>query len=178
MKITRVVLLVLVPVAAWLTGCMSTGEVIAMVPLADGTKLQVPMSGRGPQPTQTDDAQVTAATFDLQAAEHTLTYHLGFKLRRPATVQHVQVADLAGDKPIVIVDDSAPKLTNDEWRSSVEPWPANDARLQWLYTVENSIRVYRFTIDLADGRHVVLDQAQIVPAFGKEQIRRQLGANY
>ena len=47
--------------------------------------------------------------------------------------------------------------------------------MAWLTQLDDSIRVYRFTVTRPDGTQAVLKQPQMFPIFMKQLIRAMLG---
>ena len=79
---------------------------------------------------------------------------------------------------MTLIEDSAPKLNKGEWRGAVTNLDLKDRRLGWMTSLDDSVRVIRFTVVLADGRTSVLDQAVSYPGLYKAVIRKALGADY
>jgi hypothetical protein len=170
--------LLLIALTLVFSGCMSTGEVFAVVPVVGGETLRVPVSGPGVHNEKTDDLQLVAAQLEPKAGTPTIELRCEFKLLKPAVIRHVTVEDVAGERAVMFVDDSAPKLDGMTWKGTSTPITKDDARTTWLQSIENSIRVYRFTVETADGRKLVLNQPALFPAFVKMQIRHVFGMNY
>ena len=170
--------LLLITLALVLAGCMSTGEVVAVVPIVGGETLRIPVSGPGLHNEKTDDLQLIAAQLEPKGATQTIELRCEFKLLKPAVIRHVTVEDVAGERAVMFVDDPAPKLDGMTWKGASTPITKDDARTTWLLSIENSIRVYRFTVETADGRKLVLNQPALFPGFVKMQIRHVLGMNY
>ena len=55
---------------------------------------------------------------------------------------------------------------------------AKDPLLAWVYTVTNSMRVYRFTITDSTGKKTVLYQIGGYPSFIKAAMRSSWGEKY
>jgi hypothetical protein len=98
-------------------------------------------------------------------------------MRNGAKPVAVAVDDVT-DMPILsIITDNAPVLTKDNvWNNVSLPHHPVDEYAKWMLTLENSIRVYRFTVKMADGTTHVLWYPIFVPTNMKSFMRGQLGA--
>lgn len=161
----------------FLAGCVSTGDVYAVVTIVGGEKLRVPLSQPVPN-AKGDGFEVGAVRFEPVPHTQALTFRGELKLLKPATLKRVTIEDIAGEQPMLILDDRNPAVENAAWKGTVTPLSINDTRIAWLRSLENSIPVYRFTIETSDGRKVMLNQPSMFPSFLKAQIRQTLGLNY
>jgi hypothetical protein len=161
-----------------LVGCAGSGDFAMLVPIAGGEKLRVPLSGGGPPPARNDAIQITTAGLEPSPEPEAVVYRFGFKLLKPLDIRRVTVQDVAGDRSIVLVEDGSPQIDGGEWKGASPLLRGRDERLTWVYHLENSVRVYRFTIETTDGRTLVLQQPSIVPGIAKKAMRAKLGANY
>jgi len=90
----------------------------------------------------------------------------------------VKVEDVSDDAPFLLVDDTAPQYTNGRWHGASRTFGAGDEYLKWIYQLENSLRVYRFTITFADGHELIIHQGSTFPNFMKSAIRHMFGEKY
>jgi hypothetical protein len=73
-----------------------------------------------------------------------------------------------------LVDDQHPVLNKEGiWTTTIGPIDAD--KIPWLIEIENSIRIFRFTIVTSDGRTLLLYQAASYPAAIKKYFREELG---
>lgn len=174
----RPLLALLLASSLFAAGCVSSGDVYVMVPIVGGEKLRVPLSQAAPS-AKSDDFEVGGANFEPAGpGQQALTFTGKLKLLKPATLRRVTIEDVAGEKPVLVVDDPSPQPEGAVWKGLATPLTLSDPRLTWLPSLENSIRVYRFTIETADGRKTVLNQPAMFPAIVKVQIRASLGLTY
>ncbi len=158
-----------------LAGCVGSGTYAILVPIAGGEKLRVPLR---PPPASNDAIQITTAGLEPSPEPEAVIYWFGFKLLKPLEIRRVTVHDVAGDRAILLVDDSAPRVVGAEWKGASPVLRGEDERLAWVYQLDNTIRVYRFRIETGDGRTLVLQQPSIVNSGAKRLMRAKLGANY
>jgi hypothetical protein len=163
---------------AGLGGCAAgaSGDFVALVPIVGGEKIRVPFK---PAPlAKNAEMELLLATFDVQREAQTLTYRFELKLLHPLALKSVTVENVAGDEAVLLVKDESPVLNEQRWRGASAPVRQGDSRIAWLQTVENSILVYRFTLETAEGRRIVLLQPSPMPALLKPPLRQALGYNY
>ena len=160
-----------------LAGCVLQQDVAARVTTVDGQVVDLPLTTL---PTPVGDGVVTVQS--LQIAPWDIDKEKG-KAKTLAFTFVVQFAE--GSKPAVITiedvteapilpifEDRAPKtVKNNLWGAVSSPIGPHDAHVNWLLTLDNSIRVYRFTVKLADGTTHVLYKAIFLSAPMKNYIR-------
>ena len=64
---------------------------------------------------------------------------------------------------------------NGLWSGQTGHFPVDENTAKWLFELENSIRVYRFTILTARRHTWVLYEGASYPGYAKTYIRQQLG---
>jgi hypothetical protein len=103
-----------------------------------------------------------------------LAFQLAFaKGQSPVSVQ----VDDVSDEPILnVFNDPKPVLTDKRhWNGLTKPHNPADEYTKWMLNLDNTIKVYRFTVKLADGSTHVLRYPIYVPANMKAFMRTQLG---
>jgi hypothetical protein len=108
----------------------------------------------------------------------TIDYEFGLEMKSDAPPRSVKVEDFSEDPIVLLLQDDAPHLTKRVWKGSILQIDGKDKRLGWLSSLDDSVRVIRFTVVLADGSVSTLNQAVSYPAFYKEIIRKSLGLGY
>ena len=149
----------------------------ANVTTADGVQIEVPLSR---EPIVIEDSAVSIKRFLYQPLPldkgKGLAFAFMLEFKGGAKPVAIEVDDVS-DMPILSVHtDNAPKLSNkNEWSAGTAPRPATDDLVKWLMTLENSVKVYRFTVKLADGTTHVLRYPVFAPGPMKAYMRSQLG---
>jgi len=108
--------------------------------------------------------------------EKNFTYLFSFQAKHDhaQTPRSVKVDDVTDDVAVNLVDDPHPVLNKESvWAKQVGP--IDPDRIPWLAEIENSVRIFRFTIVTADGRTLVLYQGASEPAVVKKYLRQELG---
>jgi len=159
-----------------LAGCSTAPEYKYVTKIADGQRMEFPITGGGPERAHEGGLTVTTCQF-LGPPRGGVTF-LAFAIKNESgqEFKHVLVEDVTDEKPAKIQEDPTPKMVDGSWRGLSEPIRALAAPFEWLSYLDASNRVYRFTVTLADGKTVTLHQLTIFPAWLKEGMRRAFKA--
>jgi len=183
MRATRTLLLTLCSLAGLLAGCESnpliSGKTTVLVPIAGGQMAKMTFGSKGPILEENADFKITGLpTLAPDKAKGYVDYEFGLEMKSDAIPRSITVDDFSEDPILVLVQDKAPHLTKRVWRGSVLKMDGKDKRLGWLTSLDDSVRVMRFTVVLADGSVSTVNQAVSYPAYYKEIIRKSLGLGY
>jgi len=158
-------------------GCLMQASYSANVTTADGVQIEVPLS-REAVVVEDDAVSVKNFRFTPLAMEGGKGLAFGFELEfrqgaRPVAISVEDVSDL----PILgVYSDNAPAFAKkDIWRAISPPHSAADPLVGWLMTLDNTVKVYRFTVKLSDGTTHVLRYPIVAPAQMKAIMRTNLG---
>jgi hypothetical protein len=171
-------ILLLLSVAAVCFGGCQTGSVSAVVPLAGGGQMTVPMAKGGPPPAEHDGFRVERASFSPDKEAPQLRYEFALRALQPPSVSHIRVDDLSDETLVTLMDDPHPEFVDSRWTAHTDMIPATDPTLKWMFQITPSIRVFRFTITRTDGQKITLDQVCTYPAVVKQAIRHDWGEKY
>ncbi|HWA87995.1 MAG TPA: hypothetical protein VG710_17335 [Opitutus sp.] len=157
-----------------LAGCATEFKYNATT--SDGRHLTFRMINGVPDHGEAAGIRTDTPKLDPNPKDKTLVYLLRFIVEKgqPAP-RHVKVEDVSDETSFLLVEDSHPKLTNNEWRGVSRTYKTDEPEMRWLSYLDQSFRIYRFTVTLADGRTVVLHEGVMVPSFGKAMLRHVLG---
>ena len=160
---------------ALLAGC-STGSLSLQIPIAGQQTVMIDFSGGNPVNAENGDVRVEKSNLILDSKTKQGSYVFAFlqKNRRDQPAR-VKVEDVTDDTAVTLVDDRTPRLADGHWQWKGEPMTFDATNAKWLFEIENSVRVYRFTIETANGNEWILYQAATYPAFVKTYLRQQLG---
>jgi hypothetical protein len=163
-----------------LAGCNLSPDVAMTATTADGEKVQVPvgLSANGP----VDDGTVFVkllqfAPFDMgKDKPRAIVFNFIIEFAKGAAPTYVKVQDVT-EEPIedIFTDDHAHLMKKNVWGGTSRPFAPQDEHINWILTLDNNTRLYRFTVKLADGTTHKLIKALIVPAYMKDFMRTQLG---
>jgi hypothetical protein len=174
------------PCFALLAGCemQQFGTFSREVDIEGGQTITVGFAHGMPVPTEDDDVRVIIAS--LRPAGKDLFQLFSFVVKNGQLPQRVTVEDVAGDRPELFVDDRNPSFFVDpkkpDAKSNIWAWhspPLTSIHWEpaWLHEGDDSVRVYRFTIIMHDGRKLVEYQAARYTFGIKQLILKTLGTD-
>jgi len=166
-----------------LSGCDTVAfapKTTMLVPIADGEKIEVTYSNSNGAVIMEAKAgvQIELATLVPSDDKKHITYVFKLSVKNGVAPKRVTVSDLTDVPERILVDDQAPRLDNGHWNSAKVDRGILDPSLAWLSNVDDSIRIYRFKVTLADGSQAVLDQPSVFPGGLKAVIRKVFGLDY
>ena len=159
-------------------GCLMQASYSVKVTSADGVDMEVPLSMKWE--LNTGDDAVAVRNFRLVPLIKDLDKAMGYffeleflKGARPVSI----VVDDDSEAPILgLIVDKSPKLVRTNfWQAASPPYNPNDEHMTWVQTLDNSVRVFRFTVVLTDGTTHVLRMPFFVPGPTKQMFRAELG---
>jgi hypothetical protein len=104
-----------------------------------------------------------------------VVYNFEMAVKSGLVPRRIQIEDQTEDPVHTIVDDAAPHLDGGRWKLTTTVLDPKDAGNEWITQLDDSIRVFRVTVTLADGTTVVLRQPALFPVYEKQLIRVMLG---
>ncbi|MEO7414627.1 MAG: hypothetical protein ABIZ81_14855 [Opitutaceae bacterium] len=159
-------------------GCV-TKEFSYVAVVSGGEQIKFTFSGGGPVHAKAEGIEILNASIlpDFEAKK----VFYGFQFSDASAgknLQSVRVEDVSDPLPFLLFEDLAPKLTNRIWDAKTREFAADDPSLKWVSYVSESVRIYRFTVTMNDGRKVILHQPSVVPGWVKMAIRTMFGEKY
>lgn len=168
--------LVLLGALAW-SGC-ATGDYAFVTRISTGEKIQIPLAHGAPLHAKKGTIEVVYAAMipGLLPEKKEMVYLFAFNETSGRPPRSVRVEDVSDDAPVLLVEDLKPELRDKtNWRGKSASVPSSDPSLIWFTYLDDTMRVFRFTIVNADGETVVLNQGWYVPGWIKPGIRRSIG---
>jgi hypothetical protein len=174
----RCCLLPVVATLALLSGCLAPGMGgLSMAPtIAGGQRVRVDFDSHGIVFVEDDHVRIRRALLVPHLKEKYFAYEFSFQAK-PGHAQpprSVKIDDVTDDDILSYVDDEHPVLNQEGIWTTIKS-PIDPASLPWLIEIENSMRIFRFTIVMADGGTLVLYQGASYPAVIKKYFREELG---
>lgn len=161
------------------TGCVAPGMggLETKVSISGGESVPIFFDSHGIVHAENDDVYIASAALMPKLNEgKKVTYQFAFQEKHHAVPRSVKVEDVTDDQAVTWVDDPHPTLdAKGNWEQILPAFEPDRSKVQWLYELETSIRVYRFTIVTADGRTLVMYEGANYPAYVKKFFRIQLG---
>lgn len=164
-------------VVALTSGCQ-TGTVSAVVPIAGGGKINVPMTKNGPPPGEAEGYRSEIAALIPGAGEREAVYDVGIVALNEPALKRIVVEDISDETPFLLVDDQNPQFENRHWRTKSRVFSADHPHLKWVFHVTVSMRVTRFTLTALDGHEFSFNHVTVYPPFIKGAMRAKWGEKY
>jgi len=165
--------------AVGVTGCLMQASYAVNVTTADGVQIEVPLS-LAKLDVRDDVMSVRKFAFTPWAIGNDKGLAFGAQLEFKEGFKPVAITvDDVSDTPILSVySDNAPILSKANVWSGMSPahHPTEDL-VKWILTLDNTVKVYRFTVKLSDGTTHVLRYPVFAPAQMKVFMRGQLGVS-
>jgi hypothetical protein len=157
-----------------LAGCASQAPSVKLR-IAGGEKITVDLGRGGVVGGENKDVKIEAAGIVPNATSKQVVFFFGVVFKTGGVPKSVKVEDVTEDAAVPMIEDSHPKLAGKAWRWSSPPVSPDNISLRWIHEIDESFRVYRFTIVLSDDRQIVVHHAVFYPAFVKMRMRHDLG---
>jgi hypothetical protein len=183
MRAPRPLLLLACSLAGLLAACESnpilSGKTTVLVPIAGGQTARMTFGSQGPILEENADFRMaTMPTLAPSADKKHVDYDFKVAFKGAAVPRRVQVEDISEDPVLTLIEDDAPQLKDRLWHGQILRMDMKDKRLGWLTSLDDTVRVLRFSVTYPDGRVSALDQAVSYPGLLKQLIRRTLGLDY
>ncbi|HEY4990171.1 MAG TPA: hypothetical protein VII09_10210 [Opitutaceae bacterium] len=173
------VLVVFVALASLaLSGCVMQPDVSATALTADGEKIEVPLTT---QPVPVTDGTITIPLFRFAPWDmgkdkpKALVFNFIVEFKPGSVPTSILIEDFTEMPILQIYRDDKPKLLRNTWGAVSATFAPQDEHVKWVLTLDNNVRVYRFTIKLTDGTTHVLLKPVFVPGNMKQYMRAELG---
>jgi hypothetical protein len=160
-----------------LAGCVVQQDVSVRVTTADGKVIDLPLTTA---PTPVTDGVVTVQSLQIapwdvdkeKGKAKTLAFTFVVQFKEGTAPARIDIEDVTEAPILPIFEDRNPKIVkNNLWGAVSSPVGPHDEHVNWLLTLDNSVRVYRFTVKLADGSVHVLYKPIFLSAPMKNYIR-------
>lgn len=160
-------------------GCVVAPSVAMVQTIAGGESFEVKLDSKGVERAEDKDAKVTIAGIIIDSPSKKAGYNAEIQIKSGFVPTHIVMEDISEDPVVMVLNDEHPVVTAEHlWKAVSTYRELDDSRFKWLMPLDNSVRVYRFTITTEDGRTLVYRQAAFYTSYVKEAIRRQLGSKY
>lgn len=173
----RFVCTLLSPLLVLLAGCIH-GDVAKVVPVSGGKTILVQLTREGLKAGEADGYRVSGATLTPGKESRTAVYNFGLKALHEPALRRIRIVDISDEKAAPLIDDQNPTFHNSEWVAQTDPISADDPRMQWVFQIPTSMRVYEFTLTESNGREVTFNHIVVYPPPLKAIMRSGWGERY
>lgn len=160
-----------------LAGCAT--ELTYNATLSDGQRMTFRLVNGLLQHGKSGGLETGPVLIEPNMADHKIYYKLRlFDRSGGPPPRSIRVEDVSEEAAHVLVEDAKPEIKGQEWTGVSAQFAFADPELKWVGYLDESFRVFRFTVVRADGTTVVLHEPLMVPAFFKTMLRHALGEKY
>jgi hypothetical protein len=161
--------------AVLLTGCASSPSRLS-VPIAGGQTVRLERQGTGFKHAENDRIIITEAS--LQAVnldgKNYLRWNFVITPKQTTTLNMIRIEDVSDSAALIMVNDVAPQLDAGKWTETAGLMDVSGPSVRWLFQANESVRVFRITINEMDGQSAVLYQGVLYTPASKEAIRAMI----
>jgi hypothetical protein len=102
-------------------------------------------------------------------------WQFSIRPKQPTQLASVQVEDVTGSHPYLVILDRSPKIEELAWTQRGPLLRATSTELPWLFDPSESTRVFRITVTESDGTRSTLYQATAYTLNAKKKFRMLMG---
>jgi hypothetical protein len=159
----------------WLTGCASSPSSLS-VPIAGGQTVRLERQGIGFKHAENDRIIVTEASLEVVNldGENYLRWNFAITPKQATTLNMIRIEDVSDSTPLIMVNDVAPQLEAGKWTETAGLMDVSGPSVRWLFQTNESVRVFRITINEMDGQSATLYQGVKYTPASKEAIRAMI----
>jgi hypothetical protein len=95
--------------------------------------------------------------------------------KQESAIRLVRIEDVTGDKPVLILEDRAPRIDERRWSRQSDLIRADTRSIPWLFEFGRTIRVFRITVRDSNSKASVLYQAVLFTPKAKKDFRVLMG---
>ena len=152
-------------------------EVTEQIPVAGHRSVTLKRVGNEFTKVENDRFAVVEAGLTTYRTEGKNFVRWQFTIRpRPETqLAVVEVEDLTGRRPSLLIKDEHPQIEELQWSGQSQLIRATPSLVPWLFTPDQSTRVFRITVTEPDGKQSSLYQATRYNADAKNKFRILMG---
>lgn len=113
-----------------------------------------------PEPRENDFFKIENAGFqaDTSKSRPTLKYAFMFVLKKPIKILRVRVEDVSGNPPVLLVDDTTPKISGGRWHAMTSARPMTPDNFPWMFESSDTKKSFRVTVSTLDQGDLVFVQ--------------------
>ncbi len=162
--------------ALGLAGCAT--EITYTTKTSDGQKVTFTLINGIANHGKADGLETSVPKIEPDLKQHQILYHAAVLDQSGKGVRSIKLEDVSDEKSFVLIEENNPQLKNMVWIGTSQHFGIDDEPIKWISYLDQSFRVYRYTITRPDGHQVVLYEGVMIPAFAKAMMRGVLGAKY
>ena len=154
------------------SGCASSSPRL-LIPIAGRQSVTLDRQGPGFKPAEND--RVVIANAGLQTVNLDGNYYVrwSFSIRPKQAVElsAIRIEDVTDPAPLLLVNDVAPQQDGGKWTENAGLMDPSSTSVRWLSEPNQTVRVFRFTMNEVDGQSYLLYQGVLYSPASKNAIR-------
>lgn len=157
------------------SGCASSSPRL-LIPIAGGQSVTLGRQGAGFRPAENERVVITDAGLQTVNLDGNYYVRWSFSIRPKQAIElsAIRIEDVTDPAPLLLVNDVAPQQDG-KWTENAGLMELSSTGVRWLSESNQTVRVFRFTINEVDGRSYVLYQGVLYSQASKEAIRAMVG---
>jgi hypothetical protein len=161
------------------SGCASSSPRL-LIPIAGGQSVSLDRQGAGFEPAGNDRVVVTGAGLQTVNLDGNYYVRWSFSIRPKQAVElsAIRIEDVTDAAPLLLVNDVAPQQDGGKWTENAGLMELSSTTVRWLAEPNQTVRVFRFTINEVDRRSYVLYQGVLYSPAAKDAIRAMVGHHF
>jgi hypothetical protein len=124
--------------------------------IAGGGTADVTFNNNGPVHPENDDIKIEKTLLGSGLKPGQCAYKFSLVVKGRETLRKVIVDDVSDEAPVKLAEDGKPATVDGHWKRLSEDFEPSPVSLRWLFELGNCFRIYRFTIEMGDGRKLVM----------------------
>jgi len=158
------------------SGCASSSPQLS-IPIAGGQSVSLGRQGSGFKPAENGRVVITDAGMQTVSLDGNYYVRWSFSIwpKQAAELSAIRIEDVTDPAPLLLVNDVAPQQDGGKWTENAGLMELSSTSVRWLFEPKQTVRVFRLTINEADGRSYVLYQGALYSSAAKDAIRAMVG---
>lgn len=158
-----------------LAGCTAPSFEYATV-LDDGQKVRAEIVNGQAAMADTREVRLDISTYMIDPGTKSIYGRFAATMKDEFKPVAIAVEDVTNKPFVTLVDDTSPTFSpTGQWTAQTGAQTPDARHFEWLFTLSNSVRVFRLTFTAADGRKVVINQPVAFNGMVKISMREAAG---
>jgi hypothetical protein len=147
------------------------------ITVSGGQNLSFNRVGAGFVKTENDRLVVDEAGLTTYRTEgkNFVRWQFAIMPKEQTALRLVRIEDVTDDRPVLILEDRAPRIDERRWSRQSNLIRANTRSIPWLFEFGRTTRVFRITVRETNGRTSILYQAVLFTSKAKKDFRVLMG---
>lgn len=137
-------------------------ELAVRLPIAGGGSVTIPFTRNGAVHSEDEEYRIDKATLQVNPVTRQWVYDFALSPKTKTPLHRVRIDDVTDNTSVCLVDDLVDAALA-HWQKRSTPFALSSDTTAWLYNQDNTIRIYRFTIEDTNGHSSVLYEAFAYP---------------